>query len=160
MALRAAIVALALSGALATAAGAGQAKACAGGQLRLLAPVTQGTATEALASVSLQNRGAACRLAATITVAVLEHGARVTAIRDNPVSVRVSGALSHGTTLVLNAWWSNWCGNRRAFTARAALGSAVASRRFSVLPYCDTPGAPSRLQGVLEPLSPEPHVGP
>ena len=83
-----------------------------------------------------------------MTFSVLEGGVRVTSITPNPLRVRIAGTFAHGTTALINAWWSNWCGVREALRARAALGRAAASSRYAVLPACLERSAPSKLTFV------------
>jgi hypothetical protein len=127
---------------------------CAPRQLRLEAPVMQGTATQAVASVTIVNRGEACLLVASTTLTIRRDGARVASIISNPVRLRIDGTLYHGTTLLYNAWWSNWCGARSGLRALATVGALAASARYRVLPVCNTRRSPSRLQGIPEPPTP------
>ena len=146
------------AGAVAPAGAAHAAPPCTLRQLHLAAPITQGTATQAVASVTIVNRGVACLLATSTTFTVRRDGARVAAIVSNPVRLRIDGTLYRGSTLLYNAWWSNWCGARRGLRALATVGALTSSARYRVLPVCDTRGAPSRLEGIPEP--PTPIVGP
>ena len=151
----AAIAAGTLVLAAAQAAGAARtAPPCAPRQLSLEAPVTQGTAGEAVASITVVDRGVACRLATSTTLTIRRDGATVASIVGNPLRLRIDGTLYRGSTLLYNAWWSNWCGERNGLGARAAIGALRASARYRALPACDARRSPSRLEGIPEPPTP------
>jgi hypothetical protein len=132
---------------------------CSPAQLSLISPQTQGTATQAVAFVSLFNEGSACSVNATVTLAVVQRGTLVSSIRGNPVSYRIAGPVRHGVTALFDVWWSDWCGDRRAFDTRAAMGSLTATAPYHVLPDCLGRNDRSRLTGVRE-TQPSPYVGP
>jgi hypothetical protein len=121
---------------------------CAADQLRVISPQTQGTATQAVAFVSIRDRGVACRLRTTASLTVMQNGVRVQSIRGNPVRYKIVGTFDHGTWTLFDAWWSNWCGERRGFEAQVTVGSLATSASYRVLPACLDAVSPSRLMGV------------
>ena len=131
---------------------------CSGGQLRLLAPQTQGTATQAVAFIAIGNSGAACGFTAPVSLTVLVRDRRVRSIDPNPISAVLKGGLPHGIVTLLDVWWSNWCGERAMFDARATFASQVRTAPYRVLPVCLGRGSPSRLHPVVYPLKPLPPV--
>jgi hypothetical protein len=119
---------------------------CSNRSLQVVLPRTEGTATQAVAFLSILNRGVACRLIATASLTVVRHGARVVSIRGNPVSYRINQTIAHGATMLFDAWWSNWCGSRSdAFRVRGVIGALTASGPYNVLPECLGARASSRL---------------
>jgi hypothetical protein len=139
-----------IAAAIAVHASAAGAARCSEKSIRVLPPATQGTATQALATISVRNLGPACRIDETLTFSVLRRGARLTSIGGNPLRVRIVGTFAHGTTALINAWWANWCGVRDSLTAHAAIGTASASSRYAVLPVCLEHSAPSKLTFVRQ----------
>jgi hypothetical protein len=125
-----------------------------------MAPQTQGTATQAVAFVAIRNSGAACSFSAPASLTVVEQGARVRSVDRNPIGAGLKGGVPHGIVTLLDVWWSNWCGTRAAFDARATFASQVRAGRYRVLPACISRGSPSRLHPVLYPLKPPPPAGP
>jgi hypothetical protein len=121
---------------------------CSNDLLRVIAPQTQGTAAQAVAFLSILNRGVACQLTATASLTVVRDGARVLSIHGNPVSYRISQTIAHGTSPLFDAWWSNWCGSRSGLRVRGGVGALTASGPYHVLPVCLARSAPSRLTGV------------
>jgi hypothetical protein len=141
----------------AAAIGAAQTLAeCSPGQVRLMTPQTQGTATQAVAFVAIRNSGSACSFTAPVSLTVVDDGARVRAIDPNPISAVLKGALPHGVVALLDVWWSNWCGTRGVFDARATFASQVRAGPYRVLPECISHVSSSRLRPVVYPLKPPP----
>src|ERR1700738_1932967 len=62
---------------------------CSQRSLSVVLPTVQATTAEAVAYMSILNRGPTCQLAATASLTVVTHGARVASIRANPVSYRI-----------------------------------------------------------------------
>jgi hypothetical protein len=133
---------------------------CSSGQLRLMTPQTQGTATLAVAFVAIRNSGPACSFTAPASLTVVVHGARVRSIDRNPISAVLKGGLPHGIVTLLDVWWSNWCGTRTVIDARVMFASQVRAGPYRVLPACISRGSPSRLRPVLYPLKPPPTASP
>jgi hypothetical protein len=121
---------------------------CAERSLAVVLPTVQGTAAEAVAFMSIFNRGAPCQLAATASLTVVAHRARVAAIRGNPVRYRIDQTIGHGATPLFDAWWSNWCGDRGALRVRATMGALTGSSSLHILPVCLDASSPSRFRGV------------
>ena len=128
--------------------------------MHLMAPQTQGTATQAVAFVAIRNSGAACSFTASASLTVVDHAGRVRSIYRNPIGAVVTGGLPHGIVTLLDVWWSNWCGARVMFDARATFASQVRAGPYRVLPECISRGSPSRLHPVLSPLKPPPAASP
>ncbi len=150
--------ALALSLALALAATQARATTgplrCANASIGLVLPKTEGTATQAVAFLSVRNRAAACRLVATASLSVTRNGARVGAVRGNPVTYRIDETIGHGTTMLFDAWWANWCATRSgSFRARGVLGTKSGWAGYHYLPVCLSASRPSSLRGVRSPNS-------
>jgi hypothetical protein len=123
---------------------------CSLNSLRLVMEKTEGAAEQAVAFLDLVNRGAACRLSGTATMTVARNGATIGTIRNNPVTYPMNRTVAKGTTMLLNVWWMNWCGQRNgAFRVQGTLGQLSASGRFNYLPVCIHASAPSRLTGSL-----------
>ena len=102
-----------------------------------------------VAFVSIRNRGVACLLQATASVTVTRNAARVTSIRGNPASYRISETIGTGTTMLFDAWWGNWCASRsRPFRAVAAVGTLRAGAPYPYLPVCIDARHHSSLRGV------------
>jgi hypothetical protein len=121
---------------------------CSTSSLHLVLPRTQGTATQAVAFLSVSNRGGSCKLIATSSLTVMHNRARVAAIRGNPVSYTIKQTIAHGTTMLFDAWWANWCASRSGlFRVRGVLGTITATAPYNVLPACLGASAPSRLRG-------------
>jgi hypothetical protein len=140
-------VALALIAVPATAATAPP--ACAWRSVSVVVPLTEGTATQSVAFLSVRNRAAPCRLVASASLTVTRNGATVTSIRGNPVSYRVDETIGHGTTLLFDAWWANWCTTRSgSFRAHGALGPKSGWAGYRYLPVCLGASSPSSLRGV------------
>jgi hypothetical protein len=163
MGARAAIAAVALAGAavLCTqdARATRVAPVCHEGQLSLVTPQTQGTASQQVVFVGLRNNGAACRLTSTASLSVEQDGLRVASILGNPVRYRIVGTFPRGKVWLFDAWWSNWCGDRRAFRARAVMGTLTATGPPRQPPPCLGAASASRLKGVRQ-GSQYPLVGP
>jgi hypothetical protein len=146
--------ALALSSALALAATQAPAATaprprCADASIRLVLPQTQGTATQAVAFLSVRNRAAACRLVATASLSVTRDGARIGAVSGNPVTYRINETIGHGMTMLFDAWWANWCATRSgSFRARGVLGRKSGWAGYRYLPVCLSASHPSSLRGV------------
>ncbi len=122
---------------------------CPNGSVRLVLGKTEGTATQMVAFLSVLNRGVACQLITAASLTVMHKGVRVPAIRGNPVSYRVNQTIGHGTTMLFDAWWENWCGSRSGpFRVRGALGAQTATAPYPYLPDCIGASGPSRLRGV------------
>jgi hypothetical protein len=146
-----AVSALSLAGAVATPA----TPACSAATPLVIEPSTQGTATQAVAFVSVLNDGSACQVEAVATLTVVQAGRLVRSILGNPVRETIRATIRHGVTPLFDAWWANWCGNRGPFRALATFGSGSASGPYQVLPTCIMRGARSRLQSVrYTPLPP------
>ena len=128
--------------------------------MRLLAPQTQGTATQAVAFVAVRNSGAACSFTAPVSLTVVDRGRRVRSVDRNPISAVLKGGLPHGILTLLDVWWSNWCGTRATFDARATFASQVRTAPYRVLPVCISRGSPSRLHPVVYRLKPPPVASP
>lgn len=148
--------ALALSSALALAATQAPASTgpprCANASIDLVLPQTQGTATQAVAFLSVRNRAVACRLVTTASLSVTRDGARVGAVRGNPVTYRINETIGHGTTMLFDAWWANWCATRSgSFRARGVLGTKSGWAGYRYLPVCLSASHRSSLRGVRSP---------
>jgi hypothetical protein len=114
---------------------------CPGATPLLIEPQTQGTSSEAVAFVTVLNGGSACHVHAVVGVAVVRGGRVVRSIRGNPVSERLGGTVRRGVTTVLGVWWSNWCGDRHAFRARATeIGASGGDGARLAAPLIDTVG--------------------
>jgi hypothetical protein len=133
---------------LASAAATPATLACTAATPLVIEPSTQGTATQAVAFVAVLNDGSACRVDAIATLTVTQAGRPVRSILGNPVRETIHATIGHGITTLFDAWWANWCGNRRAFRAQATFGPGSASGPYQVLPECITRSAPSRLRPV------------
>ena len=83
-------VLVALAAAVAHARAASATPRCANSSLSVEAPGPEGTAQQMVAFVSIRNRGVACLLQATASLTVTRNAARVTSIRGNPASYRIS----------------------------------------------------------------------
>jgi hypothetical protein len=136
------------------------APACGERQLSLVTPQTQGTASQEVVFVGLRSSGAACRLTATALLTVEQDGSRVASFLGNPLRDRIVGTFARGRTWLFDAWWSNWCGDRRTFRARAAMGAHAATGPDRKPPPCLSAGSPSRLKGVRQGMSMPPVAGP
>jgi hypothetical protein len=145
---------LSLTSAVATPA----APACAAATPLVIEPSTQGTATQAVAFVSVLNNGGACRVDAIASLTVMQAGRPVRSILGNPVRETIRTTIGHGITPLFDAWWANWCGNGRPFRALAAFGSGSASGPYHVLPECLAHTSASRLRAV--PLQSPPVAAP
>jgi hypothetical protein len=122
---------------------------CAWRSVSIVLPAAQGTATQAVAFLSVRNGAAACRLVATASLTVTRNGTRVTSVRGNPVSYRVDETIGHGTALLFDAWWANWCATRRgSFRAHGVLGTKSGWAGYRYLPVCLGASSPSSLRGV------------
>ena len=132
---------------------------CVAGQLSLTVPQTQGTAQQEVAFVSIRNSGSACHVMALSTLTVVQAGKPVRSIRGNPAREKISGTIRHGMTTLFDAGWSNWCGNRRAFRARATFGPETASGPYPS-PVCLSSASVSRRQPVRYPLQSPPVAAP
>lgn len=119
-------------------------------------PQTQATATQTVAFVAIRNSGAACSFTAPASLTVVDHDGRVRSIVRNPIGAVLKGGLPHGIVTLLDVWWSNWCGARATFDARATFASQVRAGPYRVLPVCISRGSPSRLHPVIYPLKPPP----
>jgi hypothetical protein len=140
-------VALVLPAAAAPAASAPP--ACAWGSLSVVLPAAQGTATQSVAFLSVRNGAAACRLVATASLTVTRNRVRVTSIRGNPVTYRIDETIGHGTTLLFDAWWANWCAARSgAFRAHGVLATLSGWAGYRYLPVCLRASSTSSLRGV------------
>jgi hypothetical protein len=161
---RATIAAVALAGVAILftrdAAATRAAPACREGQLSLLTPQTQGSASQQVVFVGLRNSGAACRLTATASLTVAQDGLRVASILGNPVRYRIVGTFARGEVWLFDAWWSNWCGDRRAFRARAVMGPLTATGPPRQPPPCLGAASASRLKGVRQGTQYPPPAGP
>jgi hypothetical protein len=123
--------------------------ACAWRSVSLVLPASQGTATQSVAFLSVRNAAVRCRLVASASLTVTRNGTRVRSIRGNPVSYRVDETIGHGTTMLFDAWWGNWCATRRgSFRARGVLGTKSGWAGYRYLPVCLGDSSPSRLRGV------------
>lgn len=72
-------------------------------------------------------------------------------IRGNPVSYRIDQMIGHGTTMLFDTWWMNWCASRAgALRVRGVIGALTTSAPYNVLPVCLGAGTPSRLHGVRD----------
>jgi len=112
-------------------------------------PAAQGTATQAVAFLSVRNGAAPCRLVASASLTVTRNGTRVTSIPGNPVTYRVDETIGHGTTMLFDAWWANWCATRSGtFRARGVLGTKSGWADYHYLPVCLGASFPSSLRGV------------
>jgi hypothetical protein len=121
------------------------------GSLRVVLPRTEGTATQAVAFLSVSNDSRSCQLVETASLTVMRSGARITSIRGNPVSYRINETIAHGATMLFAAWWANWCASRSGiFRVRASLGMLATTGPYNVLPECLGASTPSRLRGVRE----------
>ncbi len=130
---------------------------CPSGSVRLVLGKPEGTATQMVAFLTAFNRGTECKLATAASLTVIRGGVRVAAIRGNPVSYRINQTINHGTTMLFDAWWANWCGSRSgAFRVRGALGALTAAAPYPYLPVCIAASEPARLRGVRD--SPPPTV--
>jgi hypothetical protein len=91
----------------------------------------------------------ACRLVATASLTVTRNRVRVTSIRGNPVTYRIDETVGHGTTMLFDAWWANWCATRSgAFRARGVLGRKSGWAGYRYLPVCLDASSRSSLRGV------------
>jgi hypothetical protein len=125
---------------------------CAESSLRVVVPRTEGTATQIVAFLSVANRGGRCQLVTSTSLIVIRNGARVASIRGNPVSYRINQTIGHGTTVLFDAWWGNWCADRSgSFRVRGVLGAMSATAPYLILPLCIGASEPSRLRGVRAP---------
>jgi hypothetical protein len=136
------------------------APACREGQLSLVTPQTQGTASQQVVFVGLRDSGVACRLTATASLTVAQDGLRVASILGNPVRYRIVGTFARGKVWVFDAWWSNWCGDRRSFRARAVMGTLTATGPPRQPPPCLGAASASRLKGVRQGTRYPPFAGP
>jgi hypothetical protein len=123
--------------------------ACAWSSLSIVLPAAQGTATQSVAFLSVRNRAAPCRLVATASLTVTRDVLRVASIRGNPVTYRIDETIAHGTTMLFDAWWGNWCATRSGtFRVRGVLGTKSGWAGYHYLPVCLGASSPSSLRGV------------
>lgn len=124
-------------------------RACGARAVTPLVYSLEGTATQVVAFVGVENHGPACGLRGVLSFAVLEGG-RIARVRGNPIIHRLVRDFAHGRTVLFDVWWANWCGSPRVsrFSARVALGRARDTARYPLLPVCLSRAARSRLQVV------------
>ena len=132
-------------------ASAGSLPRCKTGSIHLVVERSEAAATQAVAFVAVLNTGSACLVHATASLSVVADGRKLDAVRGNPVTYAANWVLRRGRTLLFDAWWANWCGNRQKsrFRARSVFGQTTASAAYPVLPLCLSPHHPSDLTGVV-----------
>ena len=90
-------------------------------------------------------RGPICRLNGMLQLAIRgADGAPATAVRGNPVKLRVRARLRRGAPVIREALWQNWCGNRQMSLLTASFGSVQAEVMISP-PRCGNAASPSTL---------------
>jgi hypothetical protein len=104
-------------------------------------------------------RGPACRLNATLRVAVRgADGVLAPSVTGNPARLRLTARLKRGTSIVRHVLWQNWCGDSSTFAFSARLGTAQVDMATAPPPCLD-----AAFTSTFEPLGgwgqPQPLLG-
>jgi hypothetical protein len=133
----------------AVAAGSPTVSACTSRQVSLHVSAQGENETAAIDFLVTDDRSA-CRLNGEASLAVVQSGRLISAVRGNPLRQAIDAVIQAGQSSLLIANWENWCGSRTDLRLRATIGSRVTTGRFLNLPVCLYPKKPSRLTKVSQ----------
>lgn len=117
----------------------------------------QGATGSTAGGILFRNIGSQpCSLLGTVRVRLLggsdpagvELTGATTPYRSSPgVPAPLMRSIHHGEHAFVQIWWSNWCGEPRPtrMEARLPSGDAIVLSPIPLVPWCNSPGAPSTL---------------